>query len=68
MSGREGVEDDDGIGFDSGGEAPLLGVGLRAIRARVRAIGGSFAVIPRPVGTLISVSVPLRPTGIRPAA
>jgi signal transduction histidine kinase len=60
--------EDDGVGFDSGGEAPLLGVGLRAIRARVRAIGGSFALVPRSVGTLVSVVLPLRPIDVSPAA
>jgi len=51
--------EDDGIGFESPGEAAMLGVGLRSIRARVADIGGRLEVRPSPAGTTIRVSVSL---------
>jgi len=51
--------EDDGIGFEAAGEAALLGVGLRSIKARVRDIGGSLAIVPSAHGTFIRVVVPL---------
>lgn len=50
--------EDDGIGFDSGGEAAMLGVGLRSIKARVADIGGSLDIKPgASAGTLVRVSL-----------
>jgi two-component system NarL family sensor kinase len=50
--------EDDGIGFDAGGEAAVLGVGLRSIRARVADIGGRLDIKPgKAAGTLVRVSV-----------
>ncbi|HYJ52969.1 MAG TPA: sensor histidine kinase [Allosphingosinicella sp.] len=52
--------EDDGVGFDAGGEAAMLGVGLRSIQARVADIGGGLDIKPgAAAGTLIRVSVTL---------
>ena len=56
--------EDDGVGFDGAGEAPMLGVGLRAIRARVRAVGGEMEVVRLDQGTLVRARVPLTAVGI----
>ncbi|TMJ19891.1 MAG: sensor histidine kinase [Alphaproteobacteria bacterium] len=58
--------EDDGVGFDAGGESAMLGVGLRSIQARVSDIGGRVSIKPgAAAGTLIRVSVSLacEPTG-----
>jgi two-component system NarL family sensor kinase len=51
--------EDDGIGFEVGGGAAVLGVGLRSIQARVADVGGRLEIRPSPAGTSIRVSVPL---------
>ena len=53
--------EDDGIGFDAGGESAMLGVGLRSIHARVTDIGGRLEITPgEAAGTMVRVSVSLR--------
>jgi two-component system NarL family sensor kinase len=51
--------EDDGIGFQVGGGAAVLGVGLRSIQARIADVGGRLEIKPSPAGTSIRVSVPL---------
>lgn len=54
---------DDGIGIDDDAPARRLAdghIGLASQRARIEAAGGTFTVIPEPVGTHIRIRLPLR--------
>lgn len=55
---------DDGVGFDIEGPRSAEAVGLRGMRERVRALGGTMRVISRPgQGTSLQADIPLhRPT------
>ncbi len=52
---------DDGRGFDSAAVAqhPRRGIGLRNMRERAEAIGGSFTLSSQPAGTTVQVRVPV---------
>ena len=60
---------DDGVGFDPTSLAdtePTLagGYGLRALRARLAALGGGLAIESEPGhGTVLSVTIPFTPAG-----
>lgn len=54
---------DDGVGIDDDAPARRLAeghIGLASQRARIEAAGGTFTVVPEPVGTHIRIRLPLR--------
>jgi signal transduction histidine kinase len=53
---------DRGVGFDTGRAVPGGGVGLVAIRERLKSVNGDSAIVSRPgEGTRVEARVPLRP-------
>jgi PAS domain S-box-containing protein len=54
---------DNGIGFELSSSLAPRGLGIRSMRERARMLGGTFAVLSRPMqGTQITVTVPLNST------